>query len=179
MRGSAERIYTTTYYIPSSPIEVRAYYPGYYSKESWPKDNLEYSKFNFTTGSTWVQIEPEKKRFSRTATSLQTRVLTDTSLTDTSSYRHEFHYLVAIKETRLLVFNKVLSNTHTTRSQSQTLSQRVSPSLTSYQGEIHVYLLRLIIKECEREIRLRASLNTFIRDQKQLSTRTSWTSATW
>jgi hypothetical protein len=27
MRGSAERIYTTTYYIPSSPIEVRTYYP--------------------------------------------------------------------------------------------------------------------------------------------------------
>jgi hypothetical protein len=25
MRGSAERIYTTTYYIPSSPTEVRAY----------------------------------------------------------------------------------------------------------------------------------------------------------
>jgi hypothetical protein len=37
MRGSVERIYTTTYYIPSSPTEVRAYTPilpkGYYLKE--------------------------------------------------------------------------------------------------------------------------------------------------
>ena len=87
-----------------------------YSKESWPKDNLEYSKFNFTTEYRLNQKRkgsPEHPRVYRHEF-LQTRVLTDTS-----SYRHEFHYLVAIKETRLLVFNKVLSNTHTTRSQSQ------------------------------------------------------------
>ena len=82
------------------------------------------------------------------------------------SYRHEFLYLVAIKETSLLVFNKVLSNTHQTQIQESTPSHRVSPSLTDHQGEIRVYLLRLIIKECEREIRLRASLNAFIKDQK-------------
>ena len=33
MRGSAERIYTTTYYIPSSPIEVRAYYPRVFTTQ--------------------------------------------------------------------------------------------------------------------------------------------------
>ncbi len=59
-----------------------------------------------------------------------------------------------------------------------TLSQRVSPSLTRDQGEIRVHLLRLIIKDCEKEIRLRVSLDTFIKDQKQLFTRTQWTSAT-
>ena len=86
MRGSAERIYTTTYYIPSSPIEVRAYYPGYYSKESWPKDNLEYSKFNFTTEYRLNQKRkgsPEQPRVYRHEF-LQTRVLQTRVLTDTS-----------------------------------------------------------------------------------------------
>ena len=86
MRGSTERIYTTTYYIPSSPIEVRAYYPGYYSKESWPKDNLEYSKFNFTTEYRLNQKRkgsPEQPRVYRHEF-LQTRVLQTRVLTDTS-----------------------------------------------------------------------------------------------
>ena len=73
--------------------------------------------------------------------------------------------ILAIKETRLAIFNKSISNAHQTRIKESTLSQRVSPPLTRNQGEIRVYLLRLIIKECEREIRLRASLDTFIKDQ--------------
>ena len=48
---------------------------------------------------------------------------------------------------------------------SQTLPHRLSPSLTHDQGEIHVYLPRLIIKECERETRLQTSLDTFIEGQ--------------
>ena len=154
MRGSAERIYTTTYYIPSSPTEMRAYTPilprvlfkGATTQYQGVRDNLEYSRIlsqNFLDS-----------------------ILLLTVLRYKLSLNIKPQQILAPKETRLTIFNKSISNTHQTRIQESTLSQRVSPALTRDQGEIRAYLLRLIIiKEREREIRLRASLDTFIKDQ--------------